>query len=294
MGNGSAINAYADHAVAISAITTSGFAGVYGLASSTTSNNSGVFGEADGTRGHGVYGWAKSMTGENYGVYGETASDSGYGVYGFSSSPNGTTYGVVGETNSTDGSGVFGYASSTTGQNIGVYGRTESDHGYAGFFYGDVLVIGSFSATSKAFIIDHPLDPANQYLYHYSIEAPQPLNLYRGTVVLDGNGSAVVQLPDYFDAINIDFSYQLTPIGAPMPNLYVSQEVQGNSFQIAGGAPGMKVSWQVTAQRNDPWMRDQGFATEAAKPAEEIGTYLYPQGYGQPAELGRDYQNLLQ
>lgn len=30
---------------------------------------------------------------------------------------------------------------------------------------------------------------------------------------------------------------------------------------------------------------------EVAKPADEKGAYLYPQGYGQPEELGLDYQH---
>jgi hypothetical protein len=55
-------------------------------------------------------------------------------------------------------------------------------------------------------------------------------------------GEAVVQLPDWFETLNADFRYQLTAIGAPGPNLYIAQEVQGNSFRLAGGSPGMKVS----------------------------------------------------
>ncbi len=86
------------------------------------------------------------------------------------------------------------------------------------------------------------------------------------------------------------FRYQLTPIGAPMPNLYIAQEIQGNRFQIAGGVPGQKVSWEVTAVRNDPYLRDHPVQAEVDKPAEECGTYLYPQGYGQPEEMGLDYQ----
>lgn len=40
------------------------------------------------------------------------------------------------------------------------------------------------------------------------------LNVYRGNVVLDSNGEATVTLPDYFDAVNINFSYNLTSIGS--------------------------------------------------------------------------------
>jgi hypothetical protein len=50
--------------------------------------------------------------------------------------------------------------------------------------------------------------------------------------------------PDYFEALNRDPSYHLTAIGAPMPNLHVAVEIQGNRFKIAGGVPGKKVSWK--------------------------------------------------
>jgi hypothetical protein len=49
--------------------------------------------------------------------------------------------------------------------------------------------------------------------------------------------------------------YSLTAIGAPAPNLYIAQEVTNNSFEIAGGAPGMKVSWQVTGIRQDAFAK---------------------------------------
>jgi len=75
-----------------------------------------------------------------------------------------------------------------------------------------------------------------------------------------------------------------------MPNLHIAQEIQGNAFRIAGGVPGKKVSWEVTAVRNDPYVRDHPVQAEVDKPAGERGTYLYPEGYGQPQEMGLDYQ----
>jgi hypothetical protein len=157
---------------------------------------------------------------------------------------------------------------------------------------GNVHVEGNFSASgSKAFKIDHPLDPAGRYLYHFAQEAPEVQNVYNGVVTLDASGEAVVTLPAYFSALNAGpFRYQLTPIGAPMPNLYIAQEIQGNTFRIAGGAPGKKVSWEVTAIRNDPYLRDHTVQAEVDKLAGERGTYLYPEGYGQPQEMGLDYQ----
>ena len=113
----------------------------------------------------------------------------------------------------------------------------------------DVAVDGNFFVNgSKDFRIDHPLDPTNKYLYHASIESSEVLNQYSGNVVLDDKGEGQVEFPEWFAAINEDFRYQLTAIGAPGPNLYIAKEISGNDgFTIGGGQPGLKVSWQVTA-----------------------------------------------
>lgn len=55
----------------------------------------------------------------------------------------------------------------------------------------------------------------------------------------------------------------------------------------------MLVSWQVTARRNDPYQKAHPAVVEQPKPLEEHGTYLFPELYGQPAELGLDYMALL-
>ncbi len=43
------------------------------------------------------------------------------------------------------------------------------------------------------------------------------LNVYNGNTLLDINGESVVELPDWFEALNMDYRYQLTAIGAPGP-----------------------------------------------------------------------------
>ena len=141
----------------------------------------------------------------------------------------------------------------------------------------------------QAFTIDHPTDPANQYLSHYCAEGPEPLLIYRGNVILDGNGQAWVTLPEYFEEINRDFHYQLTAIGAPAPNLHVAQEIAGNEFMIAGGPPLTKVSWTVTGVRNDAYVRRHGAPVEHPKREEHRGKYLQPDLYGQPEEMGVHY-----
>jgi hypothetical protein len=168
-------------------------------------------------------------------------------------------------------------------------------NGLAGFFDGDVVVDGDLSSDSlhvsgtKNFKIDHPLDPANKYLYHAAIESSEVMNLYTGKITLDANGEAVVQMPDWFEALNKDFRYSLTPIGAPGPNLYIAEEVSGNRFKIAGGAAGMKVSWQVTGVRQDAYMRAHPMKVEVEKSEKERGHYLRPELFDQPEEKSIDW-----
>ncbi len=106
------------------------------------------------------------------------------------------------------------------------------------------------------------------------------MNIYNGLVVLDSHGEAAVNLPDYFQALNTDFRYQLTAIGAPGPNLYVAEEISGNHFRIAGGKPGAKVSWQVTGVRQDAYAKAHRINVEEDKPAEQKGRYLHPELFG--------------
>ena len=149
--------------------------------------------------------------------------------------------------------------------------------------YGNLNVSGTLSKSSGTFKIDHPLDPANKYLSHSFVESPDMKNVYDGVVVLDSKGEAEIELPRWFDALNKDFRYQLTAIGAPGPNLYVSKEIQHNNrFRIAGGTGGLKVSWQVTGIRQDAYAEAHRTPVEEDKPAQVRGYYLNPEEHGQP------------
>jgi hypothetical protein len=151
---------------------------------------------------------------------------------------------------------------------------------------GNLTIPGTLTKGGLAFRIDHPLDPENKYLSHSGIESPDMMNIYNGNVRLDANGEAWVELPDWFEALNQDFRYQLTCIGGFAP-VYVAQEIQNNRFQIAGGTPGLKVSWQVTGIRHDPYAEAHRIPVEEEKPPEERGTYLHPAEYGMPETLGQ-------
>ena len=159
-----------------------------------------------------------------------------------------------------------------------------ADSSYAAEFDGPVYVNGTLTKPGGSFKIDHPLDPANKYLSHSFVESPDMKNVYDGVVTLDGRGEATVSLPEWFEALNKDFRYQLTAIGAPGPNLYIAAEVSGNSFKIAGGAAGGKVSWQVTGIRQDAWAKAHRIPVEEMKPEAERGFYLAPELFGQSQE----------
>jgi hypothetical protein len=111
-------------------------------------------------------------------------------------------------------------------------------------------------------------------------------NIYDGIAKLDSNGEAIVELPEWFGALNRDFRYLLTAIGAPAPTLYVAEEVAGNRFKIAGGTPGMKISWQLTGIRKDAYADKHRIPVEENKPDRERGSYLHPEAFNQPAERG--------
>jgi hypothetical protein len=151
--------------------------------------------------------------------------------------------------------------------------------------YGGLNVLGNLTKSSGTFRIDHPLDPANKYLSHSFVESPDMMNIYNGNVTLDENGDAWVLLPDWFEALNKDFRYQLTCIGGFAP-VYVAEKVTGNRFKISGGHAGLEVSWQVTGVRRDPYANAHRVQVEVEKAPEERGRYLYPELYGQPPEKG--------
>jgi hypothetical protein len=149
-----------------------------------------------------------------------------------------------------------------------------------------VYANGNMGASGpKSFMIDHPLDPENKYLLHYSAEGPEPYNLYRGVVTTDASGRAVVHLPDYFEAANKDFSYYLQPIGT-FAQVIVEEEVRNNEFVIRTDKPNVKVSWMVVATRDDPYMRYFWKPTVIEKSPEQRGKYLVPQVYGKDDSYG--------
>jgi hypothetical protein len=187
--------------------------------------------------------------------------------------------------------GIFTGANGRNGDGDGIdaSGGNLNGNAYAGSFSGDINVSGTIFAGTKDFRIDHPLDPANKYLIHASVESSEMKNIYDGMVTLDGNGAAQVTLPDWFEALNGDFRYQLTAIGRSSPGLFISEEISGNQFRIAGGIPGTKVSWQVTGVRKDAYAKATPLVVEQGKSAREQGFYIHPELFGAPEEKGIEW-----
>jgi hypothetical protein len=254
-------------------------------------NNTGVFGlsgppqaenDPNIRTGFGVHGDSPNFVG----VHGSSRRHSG--VDGFSRNATGvfghseTGFGVHGAT--TNNRAVFGHGLGDRDP-VGVWGESEngvgvvgvSADGTAGHFNGFVEILGDLRVDGdKAFRIDHPLDPENKYLLHNAVESSERKNVYDGVAQLDEDGAAWVDLPEWFEALNGDFRYQLTAIGGAAPNLHVAEEISESRFKIAGGEGGMKVCWQATGSRRDPWAAANPFVVEEEKPEEKRGLYLEP------------------
>jgi hypothetical protein len=212
-----------------------------------------------------------------------SASSQNFGVDGRGLHGSSSNIGVYGE--ATD-------ASQNPNANCaGIYGADISEHGgtvWAGYFDGWANVTGNFYAGGKFFKIDDPQDPANRTMVHSCVESDEYKNIYDGTITLDQDGKAIVTLPDWFDALNTEFRYQLTCIGEYAP-IYIASKIENDKFTIAGGRSGLEVSWQVTGVRKDPYALAHPFQVVEEKPQALRGKYLHPKENGVSEELGIDY-----
>jgi hypothetical protein len=256
--------------IGVRGISDSGFAGVSG--ESTAPGN-----------GFGVRG----ISTEEFGVVGVSSHKPG--VHGDSSGVDPVTGLPVNDpTTNEPPNGVSG----TSRRGHGVFGKTlDPANREGGFFDGGVTIKNgnlTVQGGTKPFKIDHPLDPQNKYLLHTAVESPEMKNVYDGVAQLDADGVAWVSLPEWFEALNGDFHYQLTAVGGSAPNLHVAEEVSEDRFKIAGGQEGMKVCWQLTGSRKDPWAAANPFEVEQEKREEERGRYLYPSLYDAPEEQSVD------
>jgi hypothetical protein len=279
---------YADHPQSDSNVPA-----IRGRNTNTNNRGIGVDGRASyiGLLGIGLPSDDGPQSGTRYGVYAQAAvaGVSNYGILAHTFGTGGTNYGVYGAASDTNA-----YA------NYGVYGfgGAGATHYWAGYFSGKVNVTGTLSKGGGSFRIDHPLDPENKYLHHSFVESPDMMNIYNGNIVTDSHGYATIEMPDWFDALNRDFRYQLTVIDESDDDAFVQVKVvrpmRGRQFTIRTSEPWTEVSWQVTGIRQDAWAEANRIPVEELKPAEDRGLYLHPEAFGLPRELGVDWKHSIE
>lgn len=250
-------------------------------------------------------------------VYGKSVPADDYGVGGQFVGGYKGVIGIVEPTGPDYYSGVFGSVNGGTGYNIGlegmailgnlnygVFGKAQYGNicygvygsaslgttNWAGYFSGNVHVTGTLSKGGGSFKIDHPLDPTNKNLYHSFVESPDMMNIYNGNVVTNASGYATVTMPEWFEALNKEFRYQLTVIG-DFAQAIISQEIQNNQFTIRTDKPNIKVSWQVTGIRHDKFAEKYRIPVEENKTGNDVGKYIHPDAFGVSESLGVDYEN---
>jgi hypothetical protein len=211
----------------------------------------------------GFPGFDFGLGGETGGVFygGDSNLDPGLGIY--AAGGNGTISDTEG------GTGLIAWAGA----------GYAAPNGYAGEFSGDVKVIGTVSSSTQMMTMDHPSDPANKYLEHAAVQSSEMMNVYSGNITTNAAGEGVVHLPDWFEDLNGDFRYQLTPIGQ-FAQLVVAEEISHHQFRIKSDKPNIKVSWQVTGVRRDAYAKAHPLQIEVDKTVRERGFYLYPELYG--------------
>ena len=267
--------------------------GLIGINNSGPAHNLDVFGSLYSSGADSYFNQTLDNSEGNMGVGGtaytdiklNVDSDQAYGIWVTNTSPGGYSAYLEGDVV------VNGYIDVTGNAFVNGYLDVVGDAYVAGDTYltGNLDVGGALSKGSGTFKIDHPLDPQNKILYHSFVESPDMMNVYNGNVVTDGQGEVTVTLPDYFEALNKDFRYQLTAIGT-FAQAIVYRKIANNRFVIKTDKPNVEVSWQVTGIRKDPYAEKNRVVPEVAKTGDQRGKYLYPEAYGISSKAGNSAQ----
>jgi hypothetical protein len=254
-----------------------GFGGSSGAGNFSTGGNGvvGYGGNATDTAGTDTFGGFGVVGHGGTGNPSYSGSTGGYGAEFYGGDSGGGAGGFGGD-------GVVSYGGSPNGIGLYVYSADQTTANTAAVFIGAVDIYGNLYKSGGAFKIDHPVDPENKYLVHSFVDSPDMKNVYDGTVVTDGSGYATVAMPEYFEALNRDFRYQLTVVGPQFAQAIVASEMVKNHFTIRTDHPGVKVSWQVTGIRQDAFANAHRIQVEAEKAPADRGHYLYPELVGAP------------
>jgi trimeric autotransporter adhesin len=108
------------------------------------------------------------------------------------------------------------------------------------------------------------------------------MNVYNGNITTDRHGLATGTLPDYFEALNGDFRYQLT-VNGQFAQSIVPEKIANKRFVIRTSKPNLEVSWPVTGIRHDAYANTYRIPVEEDKAVGEQGYYLHPEVFGQSA-----------
>lgn len=223
---------------AVSGVTTLSASGAISAASLTTTGNIGISGTS----------FTAGISNSNAGIVSTGAISGATSIDGTSLNV-GTGTVTCGQMSAASGTSFIHSLSSTNAVAASTF--TATTVGGTSAFKAVTATSLSVSG-SKAFVIDHPTDPALK-LVHASIEGPENAVYYRGEDVIGNDGTVVVLLPAYFEALTTTTgrTVQLTPVHAGKPVLPVSATpVVDGSFMVAG-EPGQRFWWHVTAVRAD-------------------------------------------
>ena len=260
----------------------SGIAGVGGVANATSSN--GYYGMG----GPGLVGTGGDSNGSYSSGGNGVVGQGGNSMSNLENPGNGGFFQAGATSGANVASGVYAVGGDGASGGDGIYAQGGGQPGSTSFghsadLYGDVLIFGNLFKSGGAFGIDHPVEPANKYLYHSFVESPDMKNIYDGNVTTDASGYAMVTLPDWFEALNRDFRYQLTTVGQ-QAQAWIGSEVANHTFGIRTDRPNVKVSWQVTGIRQDAWANAHRIPLEVDKNAADQGHYLHPELFSHAGE----------
>ena len=102
------------------------------------------------------------------------------------------------------------------------------------------------------------------WLRHAAVESNEVKNLYDGEVITNSVGVAEITLPDYFEALNTSFKYQLYTLDS-FYSCKLIKKIENNKFSIQTVEPNTTVHWQVVAIRNDPSIHANPLQVESFK-----------------------------
>jgi hypothetical protein len=113
---------------------------------------------------------------------------------------------------------------------------------------GNVEIVGNQTVTgTKSFRMDHPTKPGH-WIQHGSTESPVSGTEYWGRDTFDDSGECVVELPDYFEALNKERNRATMVFAVGRPFLVGSEDIADGKF-VAYGEPGREFRWLVKAER---------------------------------------------